>query len=222
MSRSWNGVPRSRGALAALGLAALLGGCALLTPSGPPPATFDLSAPARGRAVRHGGAVMVVSEPTALSALDSERIMARPSPMLINYFGASQWSDRLPALVQARIIQAFEDAAWLRAVGRPDQGLSADYRLLSDIRTFEVEVGSTPRAVIEISAKLVSEREGRIVAARLFRASVPAASKEVEAGVVALDAALGQVLVEMVSWASRRNVAPPARDAAPEAASPPS
>ena len=220
MWRSWNGVPRCRGGLAALGLSALLAGCALLTPPGPPPATFDLSAPARGRAVRHGGAVMVVSEPTALSALNSERIVARPAPMLINYFGASQWSDRLPALVQARIIQAFEDAAWLRAVGRPDQGLSADYRLVSNIRAFEVEVGGEPRAVVEIAAKLVSDRGGRIVPAGLFRASAPAASAQVEAGVAALDAALGQVLAEMVSWASRHNRAPPARDAAPEASPP--
>ena len=193
--------------LGALGLALALGGCAVIAP-GPPPTTFDLQ-PTVGagvRGTRRAGPTVIVAEPTAVSALNSERIVARPSPSQITYFGGVQWSDRLPALVQTRTIHAFENAAWLKSVGRPSDALTADYRLMSDIRAFGVEVGAAPTASVEIAVKLVNDKTGRIVAARVFRAAVPAASKEAAAGVAALDAALGQVLAEVVAWASREHL----------------
>ena len=194
--------------LGALWLALGLCGCALITPPGPPPTTFDLqpSAGAVADGARRAGATVIVAEPTALSALNSERIVARPSPTQITYFGGAQWSDRLPALVQTRTIHALENAAWLRSVGRPSDALTADYRLMSDIRAFGVEVGAAPTASVEIAVKLVNDRTGRIVAARVFRAAVPAAAKDAAAGVAALDAALGQVLAEMVAWASHEHL----------------
>ena len=201
------GAARVRG-LGAACLALALGGCALLMPASPP-ATFDLrpAAGAVARRPRAAGAVIVVAEPTTLSALNSERIVARPSPVQITYFGGVQWSDRLPTLVQTRVIHAFEDAAWLRSVGRPSDALTADYRLMSDIRAFGVDVGAAPpTASVEMAVKLVNDRTGRIVAARVFRAAAPAASTEPAAGVAALDVALGQVLSEIVAWASREHL----------------
>ena len=83
--------------------------------------------------------------------------------------------DRLPALVQARLIQTFENAHRIGMVGRPDDKFTPDAVLSTEIRDFEIEAGGNPVAVVTIAARVVSQRTGRISAASLFTARVPAA-----------------------------------------------
>ena len=121
----------------------------------------------------------------------------------IAHLPRAQWSDRLPRLVQSRIVEAFESGSRLRAVGTPGDKLAADYQLVTDVRAFNVSINSEPVAEVEISAKVVSDRGGRVLASKVFRASVPAASAQGADAVVALDEAFRQVISEMVAWASR-------------------
>ncbi|MBV9220295.1 MAG: membrane integrity-associated transporter subunit PqiC [Methylobacteriaceae bacterium] len=169
---------------------------------GSPPQTFDLSAVADVGA-RVGRGQLVVSEPFASAALDSDRIVVRPHADQLNYYPAVQWADRLPSLVQTRLIESFENAKVLRAVGRPGDRLAATVTLESEIRAFEIDI-EQHEAVVEISAKLVSDPGGRILASNLFSARVPAASGGAAASVPALDAALAEVLKQIVAWASAR------------------
>ncbi|PZO69095.1 MAG: ABC transporter, partial [Sphingomonas taxi] len=82
-------------------LAATLAGCASLSP---PPQTFDLSAPAGvGGSARVQRSQILDPEPTTTGTLDSERIVVMPAPLTVEYLGQSQWSDRLPRLVQLRL-----------------------------------------------------------------------------------------------------------------------
>jgi cholesterol transport system auxiliary component len=187
---------RAAGWLAlAFGLAACAGGQA--------PPTFDLSAPqAYDRARGSPRGQLVVAEPTALSILNTDRIVVRTHGE-IAHLPRAQWSDRLPRLVQSRIVEAFESGSRLRAVGTPGDKLAADYQLVTDVRAFNVSVNSEPMAEVEISAKVVSDRGGRVLASKVFRASVPAASANGPDAVVALDEAFRQVISEMVAWASR-------------------
>jgi cholesterol transport system auxiliary component len=200
------GVLRHPGRLriaAALALFLAIAGCAGLGTSAPP--TFNLTAaqdfprrsgPPRGQ--------LIIGEPTALAILDSEKIVVRPAAGEFAYLGGAQWSDRLPKLLQARIVQSFENASRLRAVGRPGERLTADFQLVTDIRAFHVAVAENGVfAEVEISAKVVVEKSGRIVAARVFRSTVPAASSEPPAAVAALDDAFHRVVIEMVLWAVR-------------------
>ena len=50
-------------------------------------------------------AAMVVAEPTAVQALDSDRVIVKDSSGALSFVGGAQWADRVPALVQARLIQ---------------------------------------------------------------------------------------------------------------------
>ena len=59
-----------------------------------------------------------------------------------------------------------------------------------------------PMAEVEISAKVVTDRGGRVLAAKVFRASVPAASTEGPDAVSALDEAFQRVITDLVAWAS--------------------
>jgi cholesterol transport system auxiliary component len=185
-------VPARRDVLAALGALAL-SGCA----GSPPPATFDLT-PARNLSRRGGGAIVVVPEPSAIFALDSERIVVRARTGEITYLPGAQWADRLPRLVQNRLIQSFENAG-RATVGRPGDRLAATYQLQLDIRLFEVQEAGR-EAVIEWAAKLVDSGSGRIRAARLFAARGAVGSIDGNGVAVALDQALAGAMAETIAW----------------------
>jgi len=185
-------------ALALTGCSGGLGG--LVTKS--PGTAYDLS-PAKSfaRPVGRGRGQLVVAEPTALGPLDGDRILVRPAPGQLAQIGDGQWEERLPRLVQARLVQSFENAKRL-GVGRPSDKITTDFALLTDLRVFEVSaVDGT--AQVEIAAKIVNERSGRIVAARVLRAAVPASAMQGPEAVAAINAAFEQVATELVLWVSR-------------------
>ena len=185
-------------------MAALALGAALAACSGPPAQTYDLSALGGSAAgTGRGRGQLVVAEPVASQALDSERIVIRPKPDQIAYLSGAQWADRLPKLVQARLIQTFENTRLLARVGRPGDRLAADRTLDSELRNFEIDV-EAGQAVVEISVKLVNERNGRIVDAKIFRAVSPASSANGEAASRALDLALGEAMQAIAAWAGAR------------------
>ncbi|WP_296584635.1 ABC-type transport auxiliary lipoprotein family protein [Xanthobacter sp.] len=170
-----------------------------------PTPTYNLTAPGGFTAGGSGNGQLVVVAPTALAVLNTDKIMVEPGAGQVAYLADAQWSDNLPALLHARTIQAFENASKLRRVARPGDGVNADYTLVTDIRTFALRIADQgPVAVVEISAKLIGTQSGRILAAQVFRAAVPAASSAGPAATVALDQAQEQVLVQMVRWASTK------------------
>ncbi|MGQ3674105.1 ABC-type transport auxiliary lipoprotein family protein [Xanthobacter sp. TB0139] len=169
-----------------------------------PVPTYNLSAPGDFSAGGRGRGQLVVAMPSALAVLNTDKIVVEPGGGQVAYLGNAQWVDQLPPLLQARIIQSFENGSNLRRVARPGDGVTADYQLLTDIRAFGLHMTEEgPRAVVEVSAKVVNNRSGAITAAKVFKASVPAASTSGEAVTQALDTASDEVLVSLVSWAAR-------------------
>ena len=173
--------------------ALLLAGC-----GGGELASFDLAAApatkARQGAIR---GVLAVAEPNADGPLDSERIVIRTGPEQLAYLSGAKWAGSLPGLLQSKIIASFENARLIKSVVRP--GGASDYSLHVDIRRFEVDVVNN-QARIELSARIVSDRTGRPVAARVFSAATPAERTADGKAAEALDASLANVLRQMVSW----------------------
>jgi cholesterol transport system auxiliary component len=188
-------------AAAALALSLL---CACSGAFSSAPKTYDLTAPATLKPAGGGRAQLVVAEPSAVQVLDSDRIVIRQKEGEVSYLSGAQWADRLPGLVQARLIQTFENAKRIGSVGSPDDKLSPDATLVTEIRTFEINVAKGTVATVEISARIVNESSGRIVAANLFTASVPAAGTTGPQASAALDEALQIVLRGIVGWTSAR------------------
>jgi cholesterol transport system auxiliary component len=182
--------------------AILLGGCALLT-TPTPPNTYTLTAADFSASARSPRGLLLIAQPTAIQAIDGERIVARPVTGEITYVETSQWSDGLTRLLQARILQSFENANRLAAVGRVGDRLTADYQLTTDIRMFQVNA-ATNAAEIEISAKIVNDRTGRISAGKIFTARAPISAINGAEAARGLDAALQQVLRDLVEWTATR------------------
>jgi cholesterol transport system auxiliary component len=163
--------------------------------------TFDLSAAREGlRGAPGTGGQLLVEEPSAIQVYDSERIVARAISQGLTYLPDAQWADRLPRLVQTRLIQTFENSNRFRNVGRPGEDIEPDVKLVSEIRAFEADE-ATRSGQVALSVKLVDGRNGRIRRGQLFTASAPVASIDGAGASAALDRALGQVLVQVVSWA---------------------
>lgn len=143
---------------------------------------------------------LLVADPSALKALDSEQILVRVSGAEIRYLSQSQWSDRLTRVVQSKLVEAFENTGRLGGVGKPGQGLAIDFQLITDVRAFEVAAEGGDRGVVEISAKLLNDRNGTVKAQRVFRAEVPSAGTDNAAYVEALDRAFARVTGDIVAW----------------------
>lgn len=185
----------SRFARACLGLATVL---ALGACGSTPNTAYDLTAP-RPRGTIGLGTQLVVTEPAALQAFESERIAVKSASGTVSVLPDGQWADRLPRLVQTRIIQTFENGSRTRSVGRPGDGLTPDTQLNTELRTFQFDA-ARGEAVVEISAKVVDARSGRVLNSRLFAARQPAGSGGVAEVAPALDRALSAVLLDMVRW----------------------
>lgn len=193
--RRRGGVGALAAVLVALVVAACGGGSATT-------AIYDLTATASeaGAGRARAGVQILVPEPRALQALNTSSIAVKPTAQTISYYGQVQWADRLPRVLQTRIVQSFEDTGRVHAVGFPGEGLLINYQLPIEIRNFQLESGGAPTAVIEIAAKILDDRNGRVVATRVFRAEARSSGDGVDSAVAAMDVALKQVLDELIRW----------------------
>lgn len=191
---------RWRAAFGAAVVALALAGCAVLSAGpGEPPAIYDLTAPTGIGPLRGGGGQYLVPEPTAVRALDSDRIVVRPGGGEISYLAGAQWADRLPKLVQSRLIETLETSGRIKAVGRPGQGLAIDWQIVTEIRAFEVDLG-VGLARVSLAVKLMNDRNGRVAAGETFAAEAPVSGDSAAAVVKGLDAAHDRVLAEATRW----------------------
>jgi phospholipid/cholesterol/gamma-HCH transport system substrate-binding protein len=185
-------------------LEGLIGGLENLTGSGTPkagPPVYDLTpATAFPQVAKTIKGHLVVPDPSAIILFDSQKILIRDGAGTYTSVNNAQWADNLPKLVQARIVQSFENARQLSAVSRPLDQLNPDYRLELVIRSFQIALMPSPKAVVDLTARLVSDK-GVVADARVFSASIPAKSTEAPDAVGALNQAFSQVATDIVTWA---------------------
>ncbi len=196
MSSFTSRMTRNRWMLALPLLAALLSGCGSKANND----TFDLSLTPSGEGPSARNRQILVPEPTAVKMLDSDQVVVRVSQSELQYLANSRWGDRLPRLVQSKLVEAFENSGRLGGVGKPGQGLAIDYQIVTDIRNFEVVTSGSRFADVEISAKLLNDRNGTVKAQSVFKARVPVAGTENRRYIEALDKAFAKVGAEIVDW----------------------
>jgi len=184
-------------------LEGLIGGLERLTGGGAPkhsPSVYDLAAPVSFPQLnKTAQAQLVVSDPVAILVFDTQKILIQSASGIYSSVENAQWADNLPKLMQAKIVQSFENAHQLNAVSRPTEQLTAKYRLELGIRNFQISLNPTPTAIIEFSARLVNDK-GDVANARMFSASVPAENIQAPQAVAALNEAFSKTARELVIW----------------------
>ncbi|UXN58330.1 ABC-type transport auxiliary lipoprotein family protein (plasmid) [Phyllobacterium zundukense] len=191
----------SRTTIAALLMALSVSACA----SSKKLDTFDLSgaSPSVSSPKKQGRQILIAA-PSALKALDGENVVVRSGPNSIAFLKGAQWADRLPNIVQSRFVQAFESTGRLGGVGRPGEGLAIDYQVISDIRSFNINVSGGNAAVVEIAVKILNDKNGTVRSSRIFRSTSPVGGPANGQGnasyIAALDRAFDSVTSDIVKW----------------------
>jgi ABC-type uncharacterized transport system auxiliary subunit len=165
-------------------------------------AVFDLTAATAFPAFEKTSfELLFVQYPTAPNTLGQDKILVRGEDALRPISPDAKWNDMLLDQVQSKIVQSFENVGFLKHVARPIEGANADFQLVTDIRDFQIVSAAQPSAEVEYSAKILNG-DGRIVGARLFKASRAAKSIDAPDVAAALGAAFGQTLTDLVIWTS--------------------
>ena len=162
---------------------------------------YDLTAPSAFPPVATlPSAQLAVPAPTTVITIDTQRILIQSADGEAPAFSNVRSADNIPVLFQARIIQGFENAQYLR-VGTDAGDLTADYKLAIDIRHFRATTSAGPAtAEVEFSTK-VPDADGKVAGARIFSASSPVTATDNAAiAAMALDTVFGKAAADLIVW----------------------
>jgi phospholipid/cholesterol/gamma-HCH transport system substrate-binding protein len=193
-----DGLARNTGRLDSIvaGLDRMTGGGAAAAPK----IVYDLDAannfPSPQKSIK---GQLVIPDPTSVLMFDTQRIIFAPPGADYPEFSGFQWGDSLPKLVQAKLIQSFENYDPRHAPLRPMDGVNADYQLLLDIRSFHIRTDPEPAAEIRFFVKVLSAN-GKIVASRLFSGREKLDKLDPETAARAFDKVFGTIAGDIVSW----------------------
>ncbi len=181
-----------------------LAGCASLLGVSPPGHLYRLTADSRFPAgLPHVGGVLLIDMPQAPAGIDTSRIALSRSPISLDYFAGSEWTDRLPALLQGVTLASFENSGAITAIDRESVGLRPSFILETQLRHFEAEYaagGGPPRVWVAVVVRLVATPRRALVAQTTFERRLPAAANNIPDVVAAFNAATDAVIGEVVSW----------------------
>lgn len=151
---------------------------------------------------------LIIPEPTTLLAFNTDKIMTKPAPDESLPLENARWSDSLPILVQAKLVETFENAGYAQRVSRTIGDFASNYQLSIDIREFDVSTEGDPEAQIVILAKILSPNN-EIIASRKFETSAPAKGSEVRQYIDALSAAFDEVERKILEWTTKEIASAP-------------
>ena len=190
--------------LLALTFALALAGCSILGSEQRDPVTIyapDVRVPARADWPNVAWS-LVIAKPTAARVIDSPRISVRPMPGELQVYRGVSWALPATDMLQDAVQRTLEDSGRIPAVASADAGILGDYRLVMDLRRFEADYagGAQPEAVVEVNAKLVNNRDQRVVASRTFLQQRPAGGIDVAQMATAFEQALEAATADIVGW----------------------
>ncbi len=150
---------------------------------------------------------LVVEPPVAAAGLNTSRIALQRTPVSLDYFARSNWTDSAPLLVQTLLIESFENTGKIVAVARESVRLRPDYLLQTELRELQAEYfpneQQAPLVRVRLIAKLVRVVDRAIIASTAIERTERAASNDMSAIAEAFDEALGGVMKRVVEWTLR-------------------
>lgn len=152
---------------------------------------------------------IVIEEPTATAAVDTDQVAVQPNPLQIEYLPKARWVDRAPVIVQALLIESFENSGKVGSVGRSTVGLRPDYIIVTDLREFQARLpqeGAESEALeihVRLNLKIVDAYSDHIVRSSSFEELALSDSDDMQDIAQAFDLALGRAMRKSVEWSIR-------------------
>ncbi len=182
-------------------LDSIISGLEKLTGGGTPAqkTTYDLRAPQNlespSKTIK---GQLAIPEPTAVAMLETQRFLFSPAKDYPGFADAI-WADSIPKLLQARLIESFENYDIAHAPLRVADIGQADFQLLIDVRRFRIATDSEPVAEVGLSARIV-DKNGKVIASRLFEDGQKFDKIEPPAAVAAFNDAFGRIARDLIAW----------------------
>jgi len=184
------------------GLDGIVAGLERMTGGGAAPAqkvSYDLIAPRDFVGPKKPiKGLITIPEPTAVVMLQTQRMLFSPSAAP-PAFADMQGSDSIPKMLQAKLIQGFENYDINHAPLRAMDGLEADEQILIDIRTFQIKSDPDFTAEIGFSARILA-KDGHVVASRVFVQSQKFDKLDPSSAVAAFDDGFKNIATELITW----------------------
>ncbi|ETX16119.1 ABC transporter [Roseivivax halodurans JCM 10272] len=185
---------------------ALLPGCSALSALSDATSVLDVYELSAPEAVPQGAQRpidVIVELPTTTGALQTDRIMIKPSELQAQYLPDARWGEEVPVMVQSLMLRTLQETEAFRYAAREPLGLSGDIAIVSDIIDFQAvadPAGAGATVDLRLRVQLVQEEGVRILASRTLEGRARATSTETAAVVEAFDAASDALLTEFATW----------------------
>lgn len=145
--------------------------------------------------------VLIVQVPRAQPGYDTRRIAYSRGPLSIAYYANSEWADAPATMLTPLVVQALESSEAFSAVVAAPARARANLLLELDLIQLRQDFSTSPsRAQLALRATLVDVSGRRVLSTRLLQAESSAPSEDAEGGVIAANAALGEVLTSLVAF----------------------
>lgn len=183
-----------------------LSGCSAISAITGATATLDvyeLRAPVPSSASRRATTQVIIETPTTTGALNTDRIMIRPSDLQAQYLPGARWSDPAPVMLQTLMLRSLEGTDAFGYVGRRPIGPAGDVAILTEIVDFQAEQNAedgTATVRLGVLVRLLREGDARIIATRRFDSAAIAPSTATRDVVAAFDAAAEGLLRDFTGW----------------------
>ena len=115
-------------------------------------------------------------------------------------FAEFLWADTIPKLLQARLIESFENYDIAHAPLRTADIGQADFQLLIDVRRFRIAMDSEASRLKSDCRRELSTRTEKSSHRDLFEESEKFDKVEPQAAVTAFDDAFGRIAKDMIAW----------------------
>ncbi|MBF9059028.1 hypothetical protein HKCCSP123_07505 [Rhodobacterales bacterium HKCCSP123] len=188
-------------------LPVILSGCgalSALSDAAEPLDVYELQVPAGIEPARRSLPRDVIVElPTTSGALETDRIMIRPTRLGAAYLPDARWGEPAPVMVQTVLTRTLDATGAFQYVGRRPLGPGGDFAIVTELLTFEAEAledADEARVEVRMISRIVREEGIRVMATRSFTASEAAASLDDTAIVDAFDRAMDTVAREFSAW----------------------
>jgi cholesterol transport system auxiliary component len=175
----------------------LLAGCAGLHPQPVQDVNLyllDAHMPAQAAATKRN-LVIEVGMPRALPGFDTPQMAYVQEPYKLDYFAVNRWADTPAHMLAPLLVQALEQGGGFRAVVRAPSMVPADLKLDTELVRLQQDFRSRPsRVELTLRVQLISLRNNRVLATRVFDETENAPSENPYGGVVAANHALQRIL----------------------------
>jgi len=139
-----------------------------------------------------------IPEPTAVVMLQTQRFLFVPAKDFPG-FDDAQWADSIPKLLQAKLLESFENYDVAHAPLRSMDGVTADHQIVIDVRRFQIATDKEPTADIALSARIL-DKDGKVVASKLLEQTQKLDTVDPAGAVAAFNAAFDHLAKDMIAW----------------------